>query len=239
MPYYSQAIAVRDELKQLAIADLVLSVAFTLVFVGGLGGLGSNLGALVVLFPVALIAVTLSFVLHEYMHKLVAQHYGAVAGFVSSTQGLAITLISSMFGFLFGLPGATMIFAHNFTKRQEGIVSLAGPMTNFVVFLVFFAIANLMGIGTLQIFSSSNSFLSLVITRVLYISVIIAFFNMLPIYPLDGSKVLRWNKYLYIAVLAVVFFFMYLILPPAYLLLYLVIMVFFALIASFLTRAIF
>jgi len=55
------------------------------------------------------------------MHKLTAEKYGAIAGFRTSPYGLAITLLTSSFGFLFGIPGATMIYTNSFTRREDGI----------------------------------------------------------------------------------------------------------------------
>jgi len=39
----------------------------------------------------------------------------------------------------------------------------------------------------------------------LFISILLAFFNMLPINPLDGSKVLAWNKEVYMVAMGVIF----------------------------------
>ena len=128
-----------EELKDIIVADIVLVVAFSLALSGGVANIisgGASVGSFLLLLPIAALAVTLSFVLHELMQKFVAQHYGAVAGFRYSASGLVITLLTGAFGFLLGIPGATMIYASRFTKRENGIVSLAGPLTNFAVFVV-------------------------------------------------------------------------------------------------------
>ncbi|MDE1851922.1 MAG: site-2 protease family protein [Candidatus Micrarchaeota archaeon] len=195
------------EIKNILVADVVLTLAFALVFSGGLGSLFGSGGSFVgflELVPIAFVAVSLSFVLHELMHKIVAQRYGASAAFRASKDGLLITVVSSMIGFLIGIPGATVIFASSFSKKQEAMVSLAGPLTNFGVFLVFLAIA-VFGNSYL----SQHNYLTTLVGTTLFISVYIAFFNMLPIYPLDGSKVLRWSKTVYIGVLAMIFIFFY------------------------------
>ena len=214
---YREHLAVSGELKDLAIADAVLTVAFALIFTGGIGGIGHGLYGFVFnlayFLPIAFVAVTLSFVLHEYMHKVVAQRFGAIAGFKKWDLGIAITLASSLLGFLIGLPGATMIYASRFTQEEEGYVSLAGPLTNFVVFLVFFAAFYLLyrvpPYLALNQINTATSYLGLLIIITMFISVWLAFFNMLPMYPLDGSKVLRWNKAVYAATLVVIFAFLY------------------------------
>ncbi|MDE1810910.1 MAG: site-2 protease family protein [Candidatus Micrarchaeota archaeon] len=189
-----------DEIKNIVVADIVLIIAFSLTIAGGLFSAGSSgfLTTFLSFLPIAALAVTLSFVLHELMHKFMAQHYGAAAAFKTSLNGLIITLLTGAFGFLVGIPGATWIFSNSFTKRQNGIVSLAGPLTNFVVFGVFAALL-------FTINPPPQSYLYTALQFTLFISILLAFFNMLPIYPLDGSKVLAWSKPVYLVTMAVIF----------------------------------
>ena len=183
------------EIRDIILADVVLTFAFALLLSGGLLGKGPKLG-FILLLPIAAVAVGLSFVLHELMHKFVAQHYGAWAEFRTWPVGLLITIASSFFGFLIGIPGATYIFSNNFTKRQNGIVSLAGPATNLVIFFIFTAMW--------VIFNPGPGYLQNTIFIVAFISLWLAFFNMLPIFPLDGSKVLAWNWMVYGATMLVI-----------------------------------
>jgi Zn-dependent protease len=206
-----------EEVKSIIIADAVLILAFSLSLSGGLAGLAENggIGYFLQLIPMVALGVTLSFVLHELMHKFVAQHYGAIAGFRTSVTGLAITLLTSTFGVLFGIPGATMIYASRFTKKENGLVSLAGPMTNFVVFVVF---AALLYAASPRFFvalfeggnPSSKSYLVNALDFTMFISILLAFFNMLPITPLDGSKILAWSKPVFALVMGVIFVLMWL-----------------------------
>jgi Zn-dependent protease len=195
------------EIRDIIIADIVLTIAFASTEAGGIffsTGTTEFLHQFIYYLPIAALAVTLSFVLHELMHKFVAQHYGAVAGFRTSVNGLVITLVTGMLGFLLGIPGATWIYTNSFTKKENGIVSLAGPLTNFAVFVVFLAIGySLFGLGFIA--HPMNSYLYNTITFTIFISILLAFFNMLPIYPLDGSKVLAWNKLIYVSTMAVIF----------------------------------
>jgi len=196
-------VPLRREVKDIIIADIVLITAFTLTLSGGIFDITpKSVGGVLLLLPMVALGVTLSFVLHELMHKYVAQHYGAIAGFRTSTTGLLITLVTGLFGFLIGIPGATMIYAHNFTKKENGIVSLAGPLTNFAIFAVFLAI-------TVVANPVQGGYLSQTAGFVISISLLLAFFNMLPIYPLDGSKVLRWNPTVYVITMGVIFVLMY------------------------------
>ncbi len=198
-------LSVTEEIKDIVIADVVLILAFTFTLAGGIGSMAANAGSfirtLAYFLPIAAVGVTLSFILHELMHKFTAQHYGAIAGFRTSRNGLIITLITGFFGFLLGIPGATMIYTSRFTIKEDGIVSLAGPLTNFTVFAVFLAALYLIA-------PPQGSYASAIITYTLFISIFLAFFNMLPIPPLDGSKVLRWSRPVYFATMGVIFLLM-------------------------------
>ena len=185
-----------EEIRDIIIADIVLIIAFSLTISGGIVAFQSSssktLETFLYYMPIAAVAVSLSFILHEMMHKFVAQRYGAAAEFRTSWTGLAITLVTGAFGFLLGIPGATYIYTNSFTSKEDGIVSLAGPLTNLAVFAVFFALL-------FALSPAKNSYLASAISFTIFISLLLAFFNMLPIFPLDGSKVLRWNKPVYAA----------------------------------------
>lgn len=176
------------EIKHILVADAVLTLAFSFVLSGGLFS-GLSIGKFLYVLPIAAIGVALSFILHELMHKFVAQHYGAMAEFRTSPTGLMITFVTGLFGFLIGIPGATYIYSSSFTKRQNGIVSFAGPATNLVIFAVSYIALLLLG--------SSTGYLATAISFIVFISLLLAFFNMLPIFPLDGSKVLSWSIPIY------------------------------------------
>ena len=70
------------------------------------------------LLPIAALGVTVNFVLHELMHKFFAQRYGAIAEFRMFYTGLIITIFTSLFGFLLGMPGATMIYTQGSRRRR-------------------------------------------------------------------------------------------------------------------------
>ncbi|MDE1865407.1 MAG: site-2 protease family protein [Candidatus Micrarchaeota archaeon] len=196
--YVSHSPTSAREIIDILLAYFVLTCAFAFIFSGGVLSRQSVhqslLNSFLTILPIAALAVALSFILHELMHKFVAQHYGAWAEFRTWPAGLMITIISSMLGFLIGLPGATYIASNHFTKRENGIVSLAGPATNLVVFFIFAAL-------NLAFSSSSATYLSLAIGVVMFISLWLGFFNMLPIFPLDGSKVLAWDWRIYLGVM--------------------------------------
>ncbi|MDE1856441.1 MAG: hypothetical protein KGH49_04395, partial [Candidatus Micrarchaeota archaeon] len=177
MVYFSGPNVVNSaELRDLLIADIVLSLAFAVAMSGGISAISHSNVSVFYLLPLTFVAVSLTFVLHELMHKFVAQHYGAIAAFRTSTNGLAITLITSFLGILIGIPGATVIYTNSFTNRQNGIVSIAGPLTNFAIFAIFFAAGYLLIPHYLAGFSvsASNTYLENLLYFVPFISILLA-----------------------------------------------------------------
>ncbi|MEM3342159.1 MAG: site-2 protease family protein [Thermoplasmata archaeon] len=196
-----------SEIRALAISVVILTAAFTIASLGGFPGI---LGALVkgsllsiaITLVISFIAVSTGFVLHELAHKIVAIKFRCWAEYKMDLKGLFIALFISLLGLLFASPGAVMIYG-NLDRRANGIVSAAGPLTNLLLALIFFGLA-ISG----MISNTIAGFLILyVFLPVAQINTLLAVFNMLPIYPLDGSKVWKWNKvaYIVLALIALAF----------------------------------
>lgn len=130
-----------------------------------------------------MVAVGFGFVFHELMHKFTAQRYGYRAEFRMWPLGIVLALVTAFIGFLFAAPGATYIMGYDVPDRENGIISLAGPATNIGIALCFLAL----------IFSPS-AVLEEIGALGLEVNLFLATFNMIPVLPLDGAKVWRWNK---------------------------------------------
>jgi Zn-dependent protease len=170
----------QKEVRDIVIAWAALALAFTIAYRGGLAG-----GFLSSYF-VAFVAVGSGFVLHELMHKFTAERYGYWAEFRMWVMGIALALITSTLGFIFAAPGATYISGSNVTERQNGIISLAGPATNVVIAFLFLLVG-FVGTGIFVQVGGIG----------FEINLFLATFNMIPVMPLDGAKVFRWNKLLW------------------------------------------
>ncbi len=83
----------------------------------------------------------------------------------------------------------------------NGKISIAGPIVNIILALVFLAIATAIYPSA---FTSENSVLIFIICSVGYsVNSFLAVFNLLPIGNLDGSKVLTWNFGIWIVTIAI------------------------------------
>ena len=210
------------ERRDLLFAWFCLAVAFTLGILRGLaliteaGKISVNM--LVITFVVAVV-VGLSFVLHELAHKFAAIRYGYWAEFRKNTQMLLIAVVVAVItGIVFAAPGATLIntAGREMTKKESGIISLAGPLTNLLLAIPFLAclIAGvLLGGASISVFTFPVFlfYLGMVGFRV---NAMLAFFNMLPVGPLDGRKILRWNAMAFVTLIAVSLLILYVSLQP-------------------------
>ncbi len=181
----------REEVIDLVKAWLVISLAFALVMSGSSIGNLANTSLLVALL-VSAITVGTGFLLHELAHKFYAQKYGCWAEFVASNTMLLVALLFPLMGvqFIFAAPGAVVIDGY-ISRKKYGIISIAGPITNIIIGIFFL----LLGMAVV------DPIIALITSYGTRINFWLAFFNMLPIPPLDGSKVLAWDKTIYFLML--------------------------------------
>ncbi len=140
---------------------------------------------------VSFLAVFSGFVFHEMGHKFVAQRYGCWAEFRAFPRGILIALLFSLMGFVFAAPGAVMI-SGRINQEQNAKISMAGPIVNLGI--GFSLIPVIMLVTYTPVLLAAYSVAS--------INFLLAAFNLLPIPPLDGSKIWKWNIPVYILLLA-------------------------------------
>lgn len=192
----------KREIMDIVKALVVISVAFALIYShisvmrGGISTIFSL--SFVVMMGISLVTAGLGFLLHELSHKFVAQKYGCEAEFRAFDMMLFLCLgLAFLVGFIFAAPGAVMI-SGMITKRENGIVSVMGAVTNYALGFLFLLIGFLIPyLGSItSVGFSINMWLGL--------------FNMIPFGPLDGLKVFYWSKLVWasMVIIGVVFVFL-------------------------------
>ncbi|MBE6509011.1 MAG: site-2 protease family protein [Methanobrevibacter sp.] len=184
-----------NEVRDLFIAFVFISLSFAIA------NAGRNPSAILAILPYVLVGVGAGFILHELGHKFVSMKYGYWAEFKVWPQGLLFALITSFFGFVFAAPGAVYTYANYMTDEINGKISIAGPIVNIILALIFLAIATMVYPSAL--YSETYAMIFIACSVGYSINSFLAAFNLLPIGNLDGSKVLRWNFGIWIATIAV------------------------------------
>ena len=187
------------EKEQLTESIGILTVAFTLALSDGLASVMSSPEILFNTLPLAFGAVMTGFLLHELAHKWMAQQYGCWAEYRGNRNGLLFALLMSSFGFLLAAPGAVMV-SGRINERQNGIIAAVGPISNIIIALTAFPIY----IFTVGL-ESPVSLIGELARFIVIINLILGGFNMIPIQPLDGSKIIVWSKYAYFGIIAAIF----------------------------------
>jgi len=155
-----------------------------------LGTLFSNPLQILYILPAVLIGMTV----HEWAHAYMAYRLGDPTARNLGRMTLNPLNHIDIFGFLclliagFGWAKPVPINPRNFKnfKRDEILVSIAGITMNLVVALVF---TFLFYIGILKLNLWSNEAFISIFLGIVTINLSLAVFNLLPLYPLDGSHI--------------------------------------------------
>lgn len=160
-------VVVRAEPSWLFLALLVGWSLAAGYFPGQTAGLESSTYIFMAILGV--FGLTFSIIAHELSHTFVGRAFGMPIN--------RVTL------FMFG--GAAELEEEPKTPMTELVMALAGPMMSLVLALVFSQLAGLVTIG------GGQAPLAMVLAYLGLINLLLALFNMLPAFPLDGGRVLR------------------------------------------------
>ncbi len=174
------------ELKHLIPAALlIIGIGFSIVFYTNYFNYNyfGNLGWGWTEMSIFAVLLMLSFLIHEMAHKVIAQRGGLWAEFRLTKWGAVLTLISVFSPFRAIAPGAMMI-AGPARLNQVGKISIAGPVTNISLSLLFLGLA----------YAPVSLAYYALFLWIAYFNAFLAVFNLLPIGILDGFKIFNWNK---------------------------------------------
>lgn len=149
---------------------------------------------------IVIAALVMSIIIHEVAHGFMANWLGdptaRLAGRLTLNPISHIDPLGSIIlpgflaltqtGLLFGWAKPVPYNPYNLRNQRWGevLVAAAGPGVNLIIAFVFAAIVRFApGLGV------SDAFLELA-SYIVYINILLAFFNLIPIPPLDGSKIL-------------------------------------------------
>ena len=145
------------------------------------------------------VIVILSVVVHEVAHGYAALWLGDSTAQYSGRLSLnplkhmdlmgsfIIPLLLSFSGVIFGWAKPVPYNPYNLKNRRWGelLVAIAGPVSNFILAIIFAMFIRLTAVDVAGI--TSLTYVALLIVQV---NLVLAIFNLIPIPPLDGSKIL-------------------------------------------------
>ena len=148
-------------------------------------------------FIVSIIILIMSVVVHELSHGYTAELLGdptpRLQGRLTLNPlkhlevfgSLIVPFITSLAGFTFGWAKPIQWNPYNVKNRRWGelLISIAGPVSNILIAVIFGLIMRSFGADL------STSFIQIA-SYVVAINIVLAVFNLIPIPPLDGSKIL-------------------------------------------------
>ncbi len=145
-----------------------------------------DLGSFINILPIAFVAVGLSIYLHDVAHDVVASEYDVDTRFRIWIPGFALMIFSIFFG---GLFAAFMSNEIEGETKEGGVIHLAGPVMSLILAVLFLQILRLG--GSWELLGRFGA----------AISISIAAYNLLPMKPVDGYYIYKWNKVWWIVLL--------------------------------------
>jgi len=148
-----------------------------------------------------LAAVVMAFFFHELAHRGVARRLGALALYRMWPMGLIIGVVFMFFRVKFVAPGAVIIYPFRFGRWKHktadirggylsdiemGLIAFSGIAVNLILAILFRSVF----ISVDEWFVAQTGGLSIAL-----LNAWLAFSNLIPFPPLDGSKIFKWKPW--------------------------------------------
>ncbi|QPC48455.1 site-2 protease family protein [Mangrovibacillus cuniculi] len=146
--------------------------------------------------PFIVVSLVIAFTVHEFAHAYVAYKFGddtaAKQGRLTLNPVQHLdplgTLLILLFGFGWARPVPVNRFKFSKPRLAGVMVSVAGPLSNFLLAFIGFVLLFLMfQVNT----SGSMQFLIDFLDRFVFINLLLFVFNLLPFPPLDGFRIIQ------------------------------------------------
>lgn len=193
IPKEGKFILRRKDLRDTLIALVILTLIFAYD--------SQNLGNIVNNFAPALIAIGIALFVNKTVHSWAAKRFGCATYFRLWMPGIVFALLLMIVGFKFPAIGFVVVHPFAFGRwghrsrrlsmTEEGLMGLAGPGSNILLAMLLRTIPGPM-----------FSYMS-------FVSAYFAIFNLIPIKPLDGSKIVFWKPlaWLFLVIINILLFF--------------------------------
>ncbi len=180
----------RTEIIHLTVSWITITLAFSMdsIFLG--------INKFIQDFAILLLVLGAGFIFHELGHRTVARLFGLHAFYRAWVPGLILALAMALLTagkFIFAAPGAVYIGGRPITRRENGLISLAGPGVNIILGILFMGLAVVSPAKILTIIGIYGA----------WVNFFLAAFNLIPFPPLDGYKVMGWNPAIWLISIAI------------------------------------
>lgn len=155
----------------------------------------------------SIIILIFSVIIHEVAHGFMADWLGDPTArlqgrltlnpikHVDPFGSILVPIITSLSGFTFGWAKPVIYNPYNIKNKRQGefLIALAGPASNLIIAGIFGLIIRFTFVNALEM----TPFLE-ICSYIVVINLVLAIFNLIPLPPLDGSKLLfAWlpNQY--------------------------------------------
>lgn len=154
--------------------------------------------SMIIFTILSIVILIISVIIHEVSHGYMADRLGDPTArmqgrltlnplkHIDPVGSILVPIITSFMGFTFGWAKPVPFNPYNLKNRRQGefLIAIAGPVSNLILALIFGLIIRFGGAGLV------NSPAAEVLAYIVLINITLAIFNLIPIPPLDGSKLL-------------------------------------------------